>query len=113
LPAEYYAAGHASREIVWLRALLEELGFKQQKPTPLLCDNRSATLMVLNPVFHDRTKHIEIKHHYIRQQQQAGKISIIPVRSEDQLADMLTKPLNAAALQLNRSRVGVLQVPQE
>ena len=63
--AEYYAAGHASRKIAWLRSLLKEIGFEQFDPTPLLCDNKSAMLMVQNPVFHNRTKHIDIKYHYL------------------------------------------------
>ncbi len=111
--AEYYAAGHASREILWLRNLLDELGFKQMKPTPLMCDNRSTTLMVLNPVFHDRTKHIEVKHHFIRQQYEAGRIRMVPVPSQEELADILTKPLSPTPFQLNRSRIGVLQAPRE
>ena len=70
--AEYYAAGHASRAIVWLRELLNQLGFRQLELTPLLCDNNSAISMVLNPVFHEKAKHIRTKHHYIRIQQENG-----------------------------------------
>jgi hypothetical protein len=111
--AEYYAAGHASREIAWLRSLLKEIGFEQLAPTPLLCDNKSALLMVQNPVFHDRTKHIDIKYHYVRQQYQAKVIELLSVRSEDELADFLTKPLKPQQLRLNRSRIGVVPVPQD
>jgi len=82
--AEYYASGHGSRSIVWTRELLGQLGFKQQEPTALMCDNNSTMLMVLNPVFHDRTKHIEIKYHYIREQVETGKIKMVKVRSEDE-----------------------------
>ena len=64
--AEYYAAGHASRAIVWLRELLDQLGFRKPEPNPLLCDNNSAISMVLNLVFHEKAKHIRTKHHYIR-----------------------------------------------
>ena len=106
--AEYYAAGHASREIAWLRNLLKEIGFEQLGPTPLMCDNRSAVLMVQNPVFHDRTKHIDVKYHYVRQQYKLKNIEMLPVRSQDELADMLTKPLKSQELELNRSRIGVI-----
>ena len=111
--AEYYAAGYASREIAWLRSLLKEIGFEQLGPTPLMCDNRSAVLMVQNPVFHDRTKHIDVKYHYVRQQYKLKNIEMLPVRSQDELADMLTKPLKSQELELNRSRIGVIQVPEE
>ena len=70
--AEYYAAGHASRAIVWLRELFDQLGFRKPEPNPLLCDNNSAISMVLNPVFHEKAKHIRTKHHYIRIQQENG-----------------------------------------
>lgn len=111
--AEYYAAGHASREITWLRSLLKEIGFEQLAPTPLLCDNKSMMLMVQNPVFHDRTKHIDIKYHYVRQQYQAKVIELLSVRSKHELADLLTKPLKPQELRLNRSRIGVVPVPQD
>jgi hypothetical protein len=111
--AEYYAAGHASRAIVWLRELLDQLGFRQPEPTPLLCDNNSAISMVLNPVFHEKAKHIRTKHHYIRTQQENGIVKMIKVPSEDQLADGLTKPQPTAYFQLNRSRIGVRPAPQQ
>ncbi|XP_032798718.2 secreted RxLR effector protein 161-like [Daphnia magna] len=93
--AEYYAAGHASREIAWLQSL------------------QNAMLMVQNPVFHDRTKHIDIEYHYVRQQYQAKIIELQSVRSEDELADMLTKPLKPQELKMNRSRIGIVPVPQD
>lgn len=110
--AEYYAAGHASREIVWLRELLNQLGFQQSLPTSLMCDNNSTIMMVLNPVFHERTKHIGIKYHFIRQQHLAKNIEMVSVPTDDELADILTKPLGAIKFRINRSRIGVLPVPQ-
>lgn len=109
--AEYYAAGHASREIAWLRSLLKEIGLEQVEPTPLMCDNNSVIMMVHNPVFHNRTKHIDIKYHYVRQQYQAKNVELLPIPSKDELADMLTKPLRSQELHQNRLRVGVMQVP--
>ena len=109
--AEYYAAGHASREIVWLRELLKQLGFEQLGPTPLMCDNKSTILMILNPVFHERTKHIGLKYHFIRQQLKSRTIEMVSVPTDDQLGDILTKPLAAGKFNLNRSRIGVLPVP--
>jgi hypothetical protein len=67
--------------------------------------------MMHNSVFHDRTKHIGVKYHYISQQIQAGEVNIVSVTTHDQLADILTKPLPAPAFELNRLRIGVLQRP--
>ena len=111
--AEYYAAGHASKDIVWLRNVLSQLGLDQTGPTTLFCDNQSAMAMVHNPVFHERTKHIEVKYHYIRQVVESKKMSLEYVPSEDQLADILTKPLSAPAFELNRTRIGILEAPLE
>jgi hypothetical protein len=67
--------------------------------------------MVYNPEFHDRTKHIEVKHHFIRGQAQVGNLQMIPVSSCDHLAEILTKPLAGPAFKLNRLRIGVLEKP--
>lgn len=98
---EYYAAGHESRDIT------------QSVPTPLFCDNNSAILLVHNTVFHDRTKHIEVKFHLIRDYVRAGHIKMLPVAREDQLADIFTKPLSAPAFETNRTGIGIIQVPSD
>ena len=64
------------------------------KKVPLLCDNESATKLTNNPVQHARTKHIDVRHHFIRDHQQKGDISIESVGTEDRLADIFTKPLD-------------------
>ena len=69
--------------------------------------------MVQNPVFHNRTKHIDIKYHYLRQLYQAKVIELRSVRSKDELADLLTKPVKPQELRLNRPRIGVVPVPQD
>lgn len=69
--------------------------------------------MVQNPVFHHRTKHIGMKHHYIRQVVQDGEVEMVSVPSGDQLADIFTKQLNGPAFELNRSRIGILERPQD
>lgn len=76
--SEYYAAGNASSDNVWLRDILRHLSFGQSGPTPLHCDNQSAIRMVYNPEFPDRTKHIEVKYHFIHGQAQAGNLQLIP-----------------------------------
>jgi hypothetical protein len=92
LEAEYIAASEAAREATWLRSLLKELGFKQDT-TRLNCDNQGAISLANNPGMHARSKHIEVRHHYIQEKVDAGELDIFYVRSEDQQADILTKPL--------------------
>lgn len=64
-----------------------------------------------NPVFHNRTNHIDIKYHYVRQQYQAKNVELLHTPSKDEPADILTKPVRSQELHLNRLRVGVIHVP--
>lgn len=105
--AEYIAAHDASKEIVWTRGLLEEIGVTQDSPTMLYCDNAAAEKLIKNPVFHRRTKHVDIKYHYVRQIYEDGKLKIQHVASEDQLADIFTKPLARDKFLINRHRLGM------
>ena len=66
--SEYVAAAAGSKEIIWMRRLLGDIDWKQPNPTPLLCDNQSAIKLVRNPKLHQRTKHIDVKYHFIRRQ---------------------------------------------
>jgi hypothetical protein len=72
--AEYIAAAHAAKEAVWLHCLLTELGLDLSSPTVLHVDNQSAIAIARNPEFHDRTKHIEVRHHFLRQLVDDGQI---------------------------------------
>jgi transposase InsO family protein len=91
--AEYIATAEAAREAVWLRNLLKELGFKQVGPTTLHVDNQGAMRLATNPSTHQRTKHIDIKHHLIRELIDRGTIELRYVATEKQQADLLTKAL--------------------
>ena len=92
--AEYVAATSCACQAVWLRNVLEELHFKQESPTPIYCDNTSAINLSKNPVEHGRSKHIDVKYHFLRDLTKDAKISLIYCRSEEQVGDMFTKPLN-------------------
>ncbi|XP_063940583.1 uncharacterized mitochondrial protein AtMg00810-like [Daucus carota subsp. sativus] len=92
--SEYRALSHASVETTWLAFLLHELGTKVQFPILLHCDNLSATYMASNPVFHARTKHIELDYHFVREKVAAGSHRVCYIPSVDQPADHLTKPLH-------------------
>jgi transposase InsO family protein len=90
--AEVVAASEAAREIIWIKRILTELD--QLKATPTLqIDNEAAIRLAQNPEFHRRTKHIRIRHFFVRELVTAGEIMVSKVDSEKQLADILTKPL--------------------
>jgi hypothetical protein len=91
--AEYIAMAEAAREAIWLRNLLRELGFKSLLTTKLHVDNQGALRLALNPSTHQRTKHIDIKHHLIRELVEGGTIDLRYVATMEQQADILTKSL--------------------
>jgi hypothetical protein len=94
--AEYIAITEAGREIMWLRELLETLGYSQQITT-LRCDNQGAIALTKKPSSHPRTKHIAIRHHQIREWAEQGMIRLEYVDTKSQKADILTKPLPGPA----------------
>ena len=92
--AEYIAAAHAAKEAIWLRRLLTELGESLKLPTTLFIDNQSAMAIARNPEFHDRTKHIEVRYHFLRQVVDDGEIHLEYLPTGEQIADVLTKGLS-------------------
>jgi hypothetical protein len=92
--SEYRAMSFACSEIIWLQGLLGELGFPQVEPTPLHADNTSAIQIVANPVFHKRTKHIEVVCHSICEAYDARVISLPHISTTLQTADVFTKALS-------------------
>ncbi|CAM8989726.1 unnamed protein product [Rhodiola kirilowii] len=89
--AEYRAIAFAAAELIWLQQLLQEMDVHIQQPPILLCDNLSATFLTANPVFHQRSKHIKIDYHFVREQVASGNLIVRHVRSLDQIADIFTK----------------------
>jgi len=92
--AEYIAINTASREAIYIIALVKELGFYKQDKFPLYTDNNGALQLGYNPIFHERTKHIAVKYHYIRNLILEGIIDLIYIPTKNQKADGLTKPLD-------------------
>lgn len=105
--SEYNAISETTKDVVWVRRLLNSIGCKQPQPTKMFCDNQGAVKLSSNPEFHRRTKHIDVRYHYVREQQQLGCISVIHVGTKDQLADILTKALPGPTFQDLRKRIGV------
>ena len=91
--SEYVALGEAAREAIYLRMLLKDLGHEQREPTIIYEDNVAAEKLSKNNVHHSRTKHIDIKHHFIREVVEQKQIEIKHLASAEMLADILTKAL--------------------
>ena len=91
--AEYITAGSCCAQILYMKQTLLDFGVKLDR-VPLLCDNESAVKLANNPVQHSHTKHIDIRHHFLRDHVAKGDIFLPGVSSKDQLADIFTKPLD-------------------
>jgi hypothetical protein len=93
--AEYVAGYKATQEIIWIQNMINDLRIRslEATSTPLLIDNNAALKLTRNPELHDRTKHIELKYHFLREMTLSGRIDTRRVSSKDNLADLLTKPL--------------------
>ncbi|KAL7278680.1 hypothetical protein ACG7TL_007682 [Trametes sanguinea] len=103
--AEYLAASDTCRQIAWLRTFGTELGDDMSRPTPLCLDNQGSIFLGVNPVVERRTKHIDIRHHYIREQIELGKVEVFFVATKDQLADPLTKNVSFSLVEWFRKGV--------
>ncbi|WVZ80762.1 hypothetical protein U9M48_028215 [Paspalum notatum var. saurae] len=105
--AEYVAVGACCAQLLWMRQTLRDFGCEFSK-IPLLCDNESAIKLANNPVHHARTKHIDIRHHFLRDHEAKGDIAIHHVSSENQLADIFTKHLDEERFCALRSELNIL-----
>jgi hypothetical protein len=108
--AEYRAMAHGVCEVLWLKILLMELGLFQKKPLMMYCDNKAALDIAHNPVQHDRTKHIEIDRHFIKEKLDRGIICMPYVNSSNQIADILTKGLAEKVFSRLCSKTGLYNV---
>eukprot|EP00253_Pinus_taeda_P023838 PITA_23838 len=108
--AEYRGAVEASKEALWLRQILSELGFEQQHPTTLWCDNQSAIQLCKDPVQHQRSKHIELHMHFIRKLIHDHVLEVQYCSTDDQVADIFTKALTEAKFTKLRYMLGVQEV---
>ena len=105
--AEYVAASSCVTHAVWLRNLLGDLGMAQGSATEVMVDNKSAIELAKNPVHHERSKHIDVRFHYIRDVMKRGEVSLKYVPSQEQAADIFTKPLPVVAFNHGRMMLGM------
>ncbi|KAH9704893.1 Integrase catalytic domain-containing protein [Citrus sinensis] len=95
IEAKYTAAAEAFKEAIWLKGMINELGYEQSAIT-VLCDSQSAINLSKNQVYHEKTKHIDIKLHFIRLEVSKGTMKLVKIHTSDNVADMLTKPVPMA-----------------
>ncbi|GJU56966.1 copia protein [Tanacetum coccineum] len=105
---KYVSAGKACQQALWMKQALIDYGVRLDD-IPIMCDNKRAIDLSKNPVQHSRTKHIEIRHHFLRDNIQKGNISIEKVSSEDNIADILTKPLKREPFNYLRLGLGMME----
>eukprot|EP00253_Pinus_taeda_P006688 PITA_06688 len=109
--AEYVVAPAAACQGVWMRRMLRSLGQEQAKATVIFCDNSSAIALSKNSVFHKRTKHIDTRFHYIRELVNNGEIVLEHCSTQEQVADILTKPLDQKSFEFLRKCLGMTRMP--
>ena len=107
--AEYIAAGSCCAQILWIRNQLRDYGFMLRK-IPILCDNISAIAISNNPVQHLRTKHIDVRYHFIREHVMNGTVELHFVTSEEQITYIFTKPLDESIFTRLVGKLGMLNI---
>jgi hypothetical protein len=105
--SEFVAAACCCSQILWIVATLNDYGINLNK-VPLFCDNTSAICIAKNPVQHSRTKHIDIRFHFLRDHIEKGTVVLHQIDTEHQLADIFTKPLDSSRVALLRGELRVL-----
>ena len=108
--AEYIAASSTACQAIWLGQLIGEIFATDPMVPTVLVDNKSAIQLCKNPVFHDRSKHIETRYHFIRESVESGKIAVEYINTDEQLADILTKPLGRIKFKDLREKIGITKI---
>jgi len=106
--AKFWGIAKGITEVLWIKKLITEIGFPPQVPSQLKCDNKAAISISENPIQHDRTKHVEVDIHFIKEKVEDSDNELPFVRLEDQLADILTKVVTGRAFTrvLNKLSIG-------
>ena len=110
--AEFVAAAGCASQVVWMRRVLDQLGHLQGRSTIVMCDNSSTIKLSKNPVMHGRSKHIDVRFHFLRELANDGVIELLHCGSEDQIADVMTKPLKLDSFQKFRRLMGMCRASE-
>ena len=105
--AEYVAANATINQAIWIRKILADLHMKQNEPTQIHVDNQAAIAISNDSVFHGKTKHFKIKLYHLREEQKDGEVKLLYCKTEDQIADVLTKALPKARFETLRGKIGL------
>jgi hypothetical protein len=108
--AEFRALSQGICEGIWIKRVLHEIGILNSNPIKVLCDNQSAISIAKNPVHHDRTKHVEIDRHFIKENIENGTISLQYTPTSQQTADILTKAVPRKTFENLTSKLGLLNI---
>ena len=108
--AEFRSMAQGICELLWMKIILDDLKIRYEEPMKLFCDNKSAISIAHNPVQHDRTKHIEIDRHFIKEKLDSGVITTTYIPSEHQLADVLTKGLPKDRFSQLTCKLGMIDI---
>jgi len=109
--AEFVAATSCACQGVWMRRVLEKLRNSQGKCTTVLCDNSSTIKLSKNPVMHGHSKHIDVRFHFLRDLTRDGVVELKHCGTQEQIADIMTKPLKLDVFLKLRKSLGVCEVP--
>ncbi|KAI3735627.1 hypothetical protein L6452_15134 [Arctium lappa] len=107
--AEYVAAASCCSQVLWMTTQLRDFGYNYKR-VPIYCDSKSAISITANPVQHSKTKHIDVRYHFIKDHVEKGNIEIHFVQTDFQLADLFTKPLDEKRFQFLISKLGMLNM---
>lgn len=105
--AEYRAMAMTCSELKWMIGVMDSLGIRQQFPIPFHCDSKAAIHIAMNPVFHERTKHVEVDFHFVRDYIIAGIIAAQHIGTMEQLADIMTKSLGCQQIHYLLDKMGI------
>ena len=108
--AEFRAICHGICEGIWLQRMTEELKVYLDSPILLQCDNKAAISIAKNPVHRDRTKHVGIDRHFIKEKLEEGRVKLVYISSNHQIVDILTKALPRITFGNLKSKLGMIDI---
>ncbi|GKC55974.1 hypothetical protein Tco_1083572 [Tanacetum coccineum] len=108
--AEYRALASVTSEVIWILKILKDLQCENLLPVKLFCDSNSAIKIAVNPVFHEKTKHLEIDLHFVREKILNSVVKTMEVDSANQIADILTKGLDTMQHSFLVKKLGMIDL---